>query len=77
MRTSRAITWARLRVCFGTLLLALFAIGGLLAYASTLDDRQGGHGRSGLRALGAGLIALSVVAAVLTAALPRRLSRDE
>ena len=60
MRTSRAITWARLRVCFGALVLVLFALGGLLAYASSLADRQSGHGRSDLRALGAELIAVSL-----------------
>jgi hypothetical protein len=77
MRKSRAITWARLRVYFGALLLVLFALGGLLVYASSLADRQSGHGRSDLRTLGAELIALSVIAAVLAAVLKRRLSPDE
>jgi cell division protein FtsW (lipid II flippase) len=77
MRTSRAITWARLRVYFGALLLVLFALGGLLVYASSLADQQAGHGRSDLRTVGAELIALSVVAAVFAAVRKRRLSRDE
>jgi len=77
MKISRAITWARLRVCFGALLLVLFALGVLLFYASSLTDRQSGLGRSNLRTLGAELIALSVIAAVFTAVLKRRLSRDD
>jgi peptidoglycan/LPS O-acetylase OafA/YrhL len=77
VRTSRAITWARLRVYFGTLLLILFALGGALIYASNLADRQRGLGRSELRTLGAELIALSIAAAVSVAVLKRRLSRDE
>jgi hypothetical protein len=59
------------------LLFALFALGGLLVYASSLADRKGGHGGSDLRPLGAALIALSVIAAVFAAVLRRRLSRDE
>ena len=73
MRTSRAITWARLRVYFAALLIVLFALGGLLAYASFLPEPQSGHGRSGLATLGVELMALSVIAAVLQ----RHLSRDE
>ena len=77
MRTPRAATYARLRVYFGMLLLVLFASGGLAVYASFLADRQSGHVRSGLRTLGAALVALSVFAAVFAAALKRRLSGDD
>ena len=77
MRSSRAITWGRLRVYFAAILIVLFVLGGLFVYASTLVDRQSGDGRSGLRTLGAALIALSVNAAVLAAVLKRRLSGDE
>jgi hypothetical protein len=58
-------------------LLALFGIGVLLIYASTLADRQSGHGRSALRTLGVDIILLSVSAAVLGAVLQRHLSADE
>jgi cell division protein FtsW (lipid II flippase) len=77
MRTTRAITWARLRVYFGSLLLVLFALGALLVYASSLADQQSGHARSDLRTLGAALIALSVIAAVVAGVLKRRLLQDE
>lgn len=79
MRGSRAITWSRLKVCFGALLVALFALGGLLVYASSLGDRMSGghHGRSDLRSLGAALIALSVSAGISAAVFRRRLSGDE
>ncbi len=77
MRTSRAITWARARVYFGALLLVLFVLGVLLTYASSLADRQSGHGRANLLILGVELIALSVIAAVVAAVLKRRLLRDE
>ena len=77
MRTPRVATYARLKVYFGTLLLVLFSLGGVVLYASFLVDRQNGHGRSGLRILGAALVALSVFAAVFAAALKRRLSGDD
>jgi hypothetical protein len=76
MRTPRVATYPRLRVYFGALLLVLFALGGVVLYASTLVDRQSGHGRSGLLTLGAALLALSAVAAVFAAVLKRHLSRD-
>ncbi len=62
---------------FGMLLLALFVLGALLIYASSLADPGSGPGRSRLRILGAELIALSIIAALLAAALKSRLSRDE
>jgi hypothetical protein len=77
MRTSRAITWARLRVYFGALLLVLFELGGLFTYASSLADQQSGYGRSGLRILGVELIVLSFIAAVFATVLNKRFSRDE
>ena len=76
MRSWRMITWARLRVYFGTLLLALFALGGGLIYASYVANPESGHGRSDLRALGLELMALSGIAAVCSAVLKERLSRD-
>jgi cell division protein FtsW (lipid II flippase) len=77
MRTARAITWARLRVYFGALLLVLLALGALLVYASFLADQKSGHARSELRTPGAALIALSVIAAVVVGVLKRRLLRDD
>jgi hypothetical protein len=70
-------TWAHLRVYFGALLLALFALGVFLVVTSSLADRQSGPGQSGLRALGAELIALSVFSAVVAVVLKGRLSEDE
>jgi len=52
MRTSRAITWARLRVYFGVLPLALFALEALVVYVASLADRQRGRGRTDLRVPG-------------------------
>ena len=49
MKMSRPITWSRLKVLSWALLLVLFALGGLLVYASTLGDRQSGQGRWDLR----------------------------
>jgi hypothetical protein len=77
MKTSRAITWPRIRVFLAALLLTLFALGGLLIYTSSLAGRQHGHARSDLRSLGVELIALSVIGAVVAVVLKRRLSRDE
>ena len=62
---------------FVVLLLSLFALGGLLAYASSLADPQSGHARSDLRTKGLALIALAVIATVLAAALRKRFSLDE
>jgi hypothetical protein len=76
MRKTREITWSRLRVYFGTLLFALFALGGLLIYASSLADPGSGHGRSDLRILGTKLMAFSVIAALFAVALKRRLWQD-
>jgi hypothetical protein len=77
MRPSRAITWARLRVYFGMLLIVLFALGGACTYASFLADPQSGQTRSNLRTAGVELIALSLIAAILAAVLNRRFSPDE
>jgi uncharacterized membrane protein YphA (DoxX/SURF4 family) len=77
MRTSRVITWARLRVYFGALLLALFALGALCIYVSFHADRQSAHVRSDLLMLGGALIALAVGSGVFAGVLKRRLSEDE
>ena len=77
MRASRSTNWAHLKVFFATLLLGLFALGALLAYASSFADRGTGHGRSDLRALGVELMAVAVIAGVLVLALKNRLSRDD
>ncbi len=77
MKKSRPITWARLRVYFGILLIVLFALGGFVAYASFLADPQSGHTRSNLRILAAELIALSVFATVLAKVLKKRLAEDD
>jgi hypothetical protein len=77
MRGSRSITWARLKVFFGALLLAVFALGMLFAYASSLVDGQSGHRGSDLSSLGAALIVLAVVGAVAAVVLSRRLSAEE
>ena len=76
MRASGPPTWARLRVYFATLLLGLFALGGLLAYASSLVDPSTGHGRSDLRVLGVEIMGLAAIAGVLAQVLKNRLSRD-
>jgi hypothetical protein len=74
---SRMINWTRLRVYFGTLLLTLFGLGGLLLYASSLADPASGQGRSRLRTLGMELMALSLLAGVFAAVLKRRLWRED
>ena len=77
MRKSRTITWARLRVAFVGLLLALFAMGGLLVCASYFADPQGGHDRRKLRTLGVEVMALSAIAGACAAALKKFLSERE
>ena len=76
MKASRTTTWARLRVSFATLLLGLFALGGLLTYASSRVDPNTGHGRSDLRSLGLEIMVVVVIAGALAFALENRLSRD-
>jgi membrane protein DedA with SNARE-associated domain len=77
MKSSRASNWSKLKVFFGAMLLALLALGGLLAYASLLAGRQNGQSQSSLLILGAELIVLSVVAAVLAVVLKKRLTQDD
>ena len=73
------VTWSRVKVCFGTLLLILFGLGCVLIYGAWLTSRRGdeGRGRADLGTLGVELIGLSVGAAVLAAVLRRRLSRED
>jgi hypothetical protein len=77
MRPSRAITWAQPRVYCGTLLLVLFVLGAFSLYASLLASGPSGHRQADLRTLGATLLALPIVAAVVAAVLKKRLSREE
>jgi len=77
MRRSRTITWARLRVAFVALLIALFAMGGFLVCASYFAEPQGGHDRWKLRALGVEVMALSVIAGACGAVLKKFLSESE
>ena len=77
MKKRRTITWARLRVCFGGLLFALFALGVLLLYAATFADSVVVQRRSDLLSAGAAMIALSVVSALAASVLKRRLTEEE
>jgi hypothetical protein len=77
MKKRRTMTWARVRVCFGGLLIALFALGVLLLYAATFNDPGIGRRRSDLLTAGAALIALSVVSALAASVLKRRLTEEE
>jgi hypothetical protein len=51
--------------------------GSLAAQIESLADRQSGHARSDLRTMGIALIALAVIAAVLTTVLKRHFSPDK
>jgi hypothetical protein len=59
------------------LLFALFALGLLALYASSLADREGRHSLRDLRYPGAALLVLSVIAAISARALKRRFSDGE
>jgi hypothetical protein len=73
MRTSRRITWARLRVYFGAFLLVMFVLGGLIIYASFLADNTSGVAQPNLRAMGVAIIALTGIAAIFAAVVRKRL----
>ena len=77
MRNSLGSAWARLRVYFGVLVLALFALGAGLIYASSLAEARHGRGETGLRAMGIEFMGLGVVSVVLAGWLKRRLSADD
>ena len=59
-----------------TLLVLLFMLGGLIAYASSLPELQAGHRPADLLALGLGLMALAVLSGILSLVLANRLLRN-
>ncbi len=77
MRNSRADRWGRVRVYFGGLVLALFALGAGSIYASSLADAQRARSLMWLRTIGLELTGLAVVSVVLAGWLKRRFSGDD
>jgi cell division protein FtsW (lipid II flippase) len=77
MRKFRAITWGRVKVYFGVLVIGVFALGMVLIYASSLSDPQRGRSLTGLRTIGFELMGLAVVSVVLARWLNRRLGGDD
>jgi hypothetical protein len=76
MKATRTTPWSRLRVLLATLLVLLFILGGLIAYASSLPELQAGRRRADLFALGVGLMALSVLCGIFSFVLAKRLLHD-
>jgi hypothetical protein len=76
MRGSRTTNWAHLKVYFALLLLGLFTLGALLAYASSLVDPSTHHDRADLRSLSVQVMGLAVIAGAAAFVLKDRLLRD-
>jgi hypothetical protein len=76
MKATHTTLWPRLRVFLGTLLVLLFILGGLIAYASSLTELQAGHRRADLLALGFGLMVLAVLSGILSFVLAKRIVQD-